>query len=584
MADTATMPTYGTPATLQTFPTFPTRRMAGGVREQVEDILRRWAALKAQRQNWEADWQDIIRLMVPGADDILSLGQMALGQSRTSEIFDTTGITAPQMLAANMQGAVTNPAIQWFRLRFREEALNETQAVNGWLQACDERMLAAYNASNFYQAAHTYYLNLGSFGTAAMFIGSRRSQLGTHLHFKTLPTGGYWIVENADGIVDTLYRSVWLSPRQAIQLFGMDDVSQATRDAVLENTGKADEPEEYLHCVEPRVGRDQERRDNRNMPWKDVYLDIRSKEIVKESGFEEFPFVVSRWETLSRTPWGFGPGHIALPDVRTLNKIKELDLQNKILRIQPPLKVIREGVIGNVSLESRVLNYVNSQDAIMPLELGGRVETLSLEVGPLIQSIRDIFYVDQLQGLPSPEASNMTAFEVSQRIEQMQRLMGPAFTRLLSEMLDPLADRVFGLMLRARALPQVPREVILAAQQNAGQIDVDYEGPLARSQRGVDIRAIGDTIGMTSQMVVSSQRLDLWDNYDLDGFARHVAEVNGVPKSLVVDVLQVQRMRAARMQQQAQLQAAAETRANMESMGHIAPLIQQTRPELAQAA
>lgn len=581
MADPATMPTYGTPSTLQTF---PMRRRHGGVREQVEEVLRRWDVLKSQRSHWEADWQDIVRLMVPGADDILSLGQQTLGYSRTSEIFDTTGITAPQMLAANMQGAVTNPAIQWFRLRFREEALNDTQAVNGWLQACDERMLAAYNASNFYQAAHTYYLNLGSFGTAAMFIGSRQSQLGTHLHFKTLATGSYCIAESADGIVDTLYRSVWLTPRQAVQLFGMDDVSQATRDAVLENAAKADEPEEYLHCVEPRRDRDPGRLDNRNMPFTDIYLDIRSKEIVKESGFEEFPFVVSRWETLSRTPWGFGPGHIALPDVRTLNKLRELHLQQLVLWVQPPLTVIREGVIGNISLQPLTLNYVNSQDAIKPMDLTGRPDLVQIDQVALKQSIRDIFYVDQLQGLPPPEASNMTAFEVSQRIEQMQRLMGPAFTRLLSEMLDPLADRVFGLMLRARALPQVPREVMLAAQQNAGQIDVEYEGPLARSQRGVDIRAIGDTIGMTTQLVGASQRLDLWDNYDLDGFARHVAQVNGVPKSLVIDMMQVQRMRAARQQQQAQLQAAAETRANMESMGRIAPLIAQTRPEMAQAA
>src|SRR5882672_7402666 len=164
------------------------RSQARQVGAQAEELVQRYNALKQQRSTWEWDWQDIVRYLLPGHDDIIEMHQP--GQSRTEHIFDSHPLLAPQTLAGNMMGTVTNQALQWRRLTFRDEMLNEQQNVNGWLQACDTRMLAAYSASNFYQAAHSYYLNLGVFGTAAMYAGTRLGDtVAQHLHFKTLATG-----------------------------------------------------------------------------------------------------------------------------------------------------------------------------------------------------------------------------------------------------------------------------------------------------------------------------------------------------------------------------------------------------------
>lgn len=536
-----------------------------------QDLWRRWEAMKRQRSTWEFDWQDVVNLLVPGADDILNY--RAPGQSRTEWIYDSRPLMAPQTLAANMQGAVTNPALQWFRLRFRLEQLNELQHVNAWLEACDTLMLAAYNSSNFYQAAHTYYVHLGAFGTAAMLVQARRAVQGLHLQFKTLPVGSYCIAENSDGRVDTLFRECWFSPRQAYQQFG-EGVSQKVIEA-LSVPEQQDVPTCYLHAVYPREMRRPDRLGNRNMPFASCYLDGDTKEIVQESGFEEFPYVVSRWETLRDAPYGFGPGHMALPDVRVLNKLRELNLNQLILWAQPPLVVTgREGILGSISLDPYALNYEATANALRTLDLTGRPDLVQISAAELMQSINDLFYVNALQALPPPEASKMTAFEVSQRLELMQRLMGPAFTRLLSEMLDPLADRVFGLCLRAGAFAQPPLEVLYAAAQNAGQLDVEYEGPLARSQRGVDVQAIGQTVNMGLQIAQATQRLDIWDNFDLDGMVRHAGEVAGLPRSLVLDLQDVMRMRAARQQQQQALQEDANARENAKAMPAVADTMQ----------
>ena len=537
-----------------------------------EELWQRWDALKRQRSSWEYDYQDIVNYLVPGADDILNM--RAPGQSRTEYIYDSRPLRAPQTLAANIQGAVTNPALDWFRLRFRLEALNQLQHVNGWLEACDTTMLACYNASNFYQAAHTYYLQLGAFGTAAMYVTARRQEVaGVHLQFKTLPVGSYCIAENADGRVDTLFRECWFSPRQAYQQFG-EGVSQHTM-AALGEAQTMDKPERYLHAVYPRMDRRPDRMGNRNMPWVDCYLDGDTHEVVKEAGYEEFPFVVSRWETLAQSPYGFGPGHLALPDVRVLNKLREMNLSQLQLWAAPPFFITgHEGIVGNISLDPYALNYESVQNAIRAFESGGRPDLVQINAQDLMGSINDSFYVNALQALPPPGATPTTAFEVAQRIELMQRVMGPVFTRLLSEMLDPLADRVFGLLLRARALPQPPMEVLYAAAQNAGQLDVEYEGPLARAQRQTDAQSIGQTVRMTSEIVQASGHADIWENYDLDAMSRRIAEVNGMPRSLVLDALDVQRMRKARAQVQAQQQQDAEARANAQTAPAVAETMQ----------
>ena len=545
------------------------------------DLWRRWEAMKSARALWEFDYQDIINYLIPGADDILHW--RAPGMSRTEYIFDSRVLTYPQTLAANMQGAVTNPALQWFRLKFRLDALNKMQHVNGWLQACDETMLDVYNASNFYQASHTYYVNLGGFGTAAMYCTARRHAPGVHLQFKTLATGTYGIAENSDGRVDTLFRECWFSPRQAYQLFG-EGVSARTIER-MHQPQAMDTPERYLHAVYPREGRRPNKVDNRNMPFVSAYQDGETKEIVQESGYEEFPYVVSRWETLSKSPLGFGPGHLALPDVRVLNKLTELNLEQLVLWARPPLRMLREGVVGSVSLEPYALNVVTQADALGPLDFTGRPDLVQIDKADLRQSLRDIFFIDALQGLPPPEASKMTAFEVAQRIEQMQRLMGPAFTRLLSEMLDPLADRVFGLLLRGRALPFPPQEVIEAARRNAGQLDVEYEGPLARAQRGTDLRAIGDVVNMGGQIVGLRQDMTVLDNIDWDEAYRHAAGVAGIPRALMRDARDVVILRQVRAQQQQQLQEAEARREDATAMGRVAPAIetlhQMTQPAMA---
>jgi hypothetical protein len=548
---------------------------AGASSPKAAMVLQRYSELIQQRTMHDFVWQDQVDLILPGAMDITHV--RTPGSSRTDRLFDTTAVQAAQTLAANLMGAVTNQAIEWFRLAFRDQELRDNQEVAAWLDVCTAIMLAAYSASNFYQACHTFYLNLAVFGTAAMHSRlveqpDKGGQREAYLRFQTLATGSYVIAESYLGKVDTLIRCLELTPRQARQEFGEVALSRELRQ-MAGQPPHMDQPKRFLHAVYPREDTRAGGIGNKRMPYEEIYLELDTKHVCWESGYEEFPYFVARWETIGTSPWGFGPGHVALPDIRTLNMLRELMLLQLQLWVQPPLMALEEAVIGSISLESLAVNVVTQKDALRPLDLTGRPDLVKIEEQDLRASIERAFYADALSALPPVDATRMTAYEVAQRIGHMQQVMGPACIRLVSEMLDPAADRTFGMLWRAGVLPPVPRAVLIAAERNAGQLDVEYTGPLAKAQKGADVKSIGESLAVAGQIVGLTQSLAVLDNIDLDKAWRDVAEANGTPRHVIRDSAQVSRERALRAEQQAQAQAAAAQAQQAENLKNSAPMV-----------
>jgi hypothetical protein len=162
------------------------------------------------------------------------------------------------------------------------------------------------------------------------------------------------------------------------------------------------------------------------------------------------------------------------------------------------------------------------------------------------QAIRSAFYVDQLLVGGSP---NMTATEVIQRQEERMRVIGPVLGRLMNEMLRPLIDRVFALMVRENLLAPAPE--ILQGQD----VDIEYVSPLARAQKS---SSLNNTLKALEVLMPLSQALPVGDHIDPDGLVRHITDALGVPKTTLKsqrEVNQVRQERAAMQQQQMEREA-----------------------------
>jgi hypothetical protein len=513
-------------------------------------IKKRLDKLETDRSTWEDHWQEILDYVMPRKADITFI--RSRGEKRTEVLFDSTAITANNLLAASLQGTLTSPSLPWFSLKLRDDDANKVRDIQIWLEDTARRMYAVFNESNFNTEVHEMYLDLCSVGTSAIFVEeANEGFLKGGLHFNTLHISEYFIQENVKGTVDTLYRKYKMTARQAVQEFGEKNIGTKIKEALK---AKPDTQFNFIHAVEPTE--DYERAIGKvktKLPFHSCHVCFEDKMVVRTGGYNEFPYLVPRWAKATGEIFGRSPSYNALPDIKTLNKAVEIGLKAWAKAIDPPLLVTDDGVIGRVRMTPAGITVVRSDTAIKPLQIGSNWQITDLKENQLRTAIRQAYYSDQLQLQEGPQ---MTATEVQVRYELMQRLLGPTLGRFQTEFLNPLIERVFGIMMRSDALMPRPSEM------EGRNMDIEYVGPLARSQRMEEAIAVERLYQLAMQVVqVDPTVMDVIDH---EQAIRMRATLLGVPKTVLRgedEVAEIREQRAA-AQQQAQEQAMAQQQAD----------------------
>jgi len=253
----------------------------------VEQILKRLSSLESGKQTWEVHWQEILDYVMPRKAEVTV--QYAKGAKRTEKLYDSSAIHANTLLAASLQGTLTSASLPWFHLRVRNESLNESREVQVWLEDCRNRMYKAFNSSNFNTEVHEFYLDICSIGTAC--IETEEDENG--FNFRTLHISEYFISENHKGKIDTLYRKFQYTARQAKQKWG-DAVGSKIQEAFENNP---DKKFTFIHCVMPAEEYHGEYKTK--LPWISLHISKEDKNVVQEGGYNEMPYLVTRWSKAS---------------------------------------------------------------------------------------------------------------------------------------------------------------------------------------------------------------------------------------------------------------------------------------------
>jgi hypothetical protein len=537
----------------------------------------RYEQLLSERQNWDSYWEEIGEFIVPHKK--VGRSQRASGTRTGDRVFDSTAIHANGLLAASMQGSLTSDAYPWFTLKMRDQRLNEQPVVTRWLQDCTERMYLALNQSNFAAESMEVYLDLGAFGTAVMLEDERRARdpdlderfgdVFNGLYFRALTPGEYVIDEDALGFVDTLYRSFEMTARQMVQRWGRVVVPN---EVLVASDTTPNQKFDILHCVAPRRNYDPRKLGALHMPWLSLYIAKGAKVPLHESGYDEFPYLCVRWTKSSGEVYGRSPGMTALPDIRSLNRAKELFLRQAAKKIDPPMKQTNDGVVGDIDIRPSGTTVVENMDALQPLDTGGDINWAQFSTAELRQSIQQIFFWEQLQ-LPGNAGSPtyMTAHEIERRWQTMNRILGPTMGRAKVEWLGKIIDRTFGLMLRRGAFSRIPAEL----EQSGAEIDVEYEGPLTRAQKSVRVTAFQEWLAAIGPL--AETKPEVLDVYDFDKVALDIGRAVSLPASWERDPEQVQQVRQARTQAQEQASQFEQVTEGAAAAGKAAPILRELR-------
>ena len=524
----------------------------------IKTLSNQFEQLKSKRLNWESHWQEIADYVLPRRADVNVT--RSSGDKRTEQIFDGTALHSAELLSSSLHGMLTNAAMPWFSMRFKDETIAMDEESREWLESCTNTMYIALDRSNFQQEIHELYVDLCTFGTACMMIEEDEFKF---LRFSTRHIKEIYISENDKGYVDTVHREFKMTARAAYQRFG-DKLSKRILNIVEK---KPYEEVKINQCVKPNDQLNPYKMDNKSMPFVSIYYDHEDKKIISISGFNEFPFVVPRWLKSSGSDGGYGrsPSMTALPDIKMINKMAETTIKAAQKMVDPPLLVPDDSFVLPVRTQPGGLNYYRSgtRDRIEPLQIGANTPVgLNIEEQRR-NAIRQAYFVDQL--LLSQDVK-MTATEVMERNQESMRLLAPVLARLQSEMLQPLINRTFNILLRKQLLPEPP----LALQGRT--IDIEYVSPLARSQRTGDVQAIMRSLEILGPL---AQMMPVFDYLDTDKLVKHITDVLGVPRKVLrsdQEVANIRQQQAEMAQQQAELQEAQQV---AEAGGKAAPLLKE---------
>jgi hypothetical protein len=109
-------------------------------------------------------------------------------------------------------------------------------------------MYKTFASSNFYSSIHMAYNELAGFGTCCLLEDEDPEKT---VRFLTLTAGEYYLAEDRRGLVDTVYRTAWMSAAQMEQEFGRDEpLSDHGEEPAWSMTRTASF--QVLHLVEPQ--------------------------------------------------------------------------------------------------------------------------------------------------------------------------------------------------------------------------------------------------------------------------------------------------------------------------------------------
>ena len=109
----------------------------------------------------------------------------------------------------------------------------------------------------------------------------------------------------------------------------------------------------------------------------------------------------------------------------------------------------------------------------------------------------------------------MTAAEVAERRQEKMLLLGPVLQRLKTELLDPLIERTYYILLRQGAIPPAPDYL------NGIEMHVEYISTIAQAQRASMLEPLAQGLQLAAQVAQADPSVTTHINYSrmlVEGF------------------------------------------------------------------
>ena len=469
---------------------------SGGMRLTPEQILKRQTAAQAKKDEFQQLYQDAYEFALPQRQLYGVWEGGAVGSKKMQRVFDSTAINSTQRFANRLQSVVFPPQRKWAKLEagsdIPPERKQQAQAV---LEVYQEKMFTMLNQSNFDIAMGEFLLDL-AVGTACMMV-----QPGDDvqpLNFIPVPLFLVSYEEGANGQVDNVYRRMRMKGESIQRQWPDAEISDDLKRRI-EN-----KPTDDIELLEATIY------DHKRGDYCYHVIDKVSKTEIVYRRRKMSPWVISRYMKVAGEIYGRGPLMTALPDIKTLNKVKELLLKNASLAVAGVYTAADDGVLNpnTVKIVPGAIipvarNGGSQGPALLALPRSGDFNISQLVINDMTASIKRILLDESL---PPDNMSARSATEIVERMKELAQNLGSAFGRLINETMIPVTAKILEVM-DERGLIDMPLRV------NGLEVKVTPVAPLAMAQNMEEVNSImqymqiAQSLGTDGQLVIKTDIL-----------------------------------------------------------------------------
>ncbi len=435
-------------------------------------IEKRYQLALQQRQEWMEWWRECYQYALPQYDKADGFAK------QPSVIYDSTAVLAVEQLASNLvhdllpnsKGGKTS----WFDM----SAVDGAQHVNELLAAISHDISQQLQQGDFYLEVHQAMLDLVVAGTGVLAV--EKNNAGG-INFRALPLTSIVLEEKADnhhgGAVFKQSRLPWdkienlllanndgdstITAKQLKKLQVDDEGMVAVVEALLPN-GNPSSPEEHgavdYMLFAPGSDDDAPNAVSGQLASHGESAGSQGALLISQGRFRQMPLLVFRFTKAPGENYGRSPVMRALPDIITANQVVELILKNASLNVSGIWLVDDDGVINvnNLKLEpGAIIQKAVGSPGLTPLRTAG-LDLSQVVLGELRQNIKRALLSDTIlnNNVIGTGLASKTATEVRQINESQTRAMAASFRRLEHELLQPLIQRLLGLMVDEGRAPR----------------------------------------------------------------------------------------------------------------------------------
>lgn len=541
----------------------------------------------AERLPYEKVWEDIgwfiHRRMMNFQGDYTPGDFVTFGG-----VYDTTAQRASRLLASALSGMLWRNGARTFRIR-KPKYLIEDSEIHEFYEYANWRLITdmEHPKAGLTVALDEYFHGQTTFSTSGTGVYRGKESF---FSFVSRDVKHCKILENARGIVDTMFFERQLSASDIVKEYGWDKVSAKVAKAAA---GKSTEKYTIVQAVLPNDKYDpaEADMDSRRKAWASIHYELETKSVLRESGFDEMPDKFCRMYKVTGEVYGRSPSTEAMPAVWEVNKVVEQLHQATELQLKPPLAFLDNGTFGggSINLSPNGWNVINvsgrltGANPIQPLVSVGELNTSYQLWAELQKQIAEMYLLDKIFDLNANQ--RMTLGEAQIRNELRSEPLAPIFARQISEHGVPVIERCVNLEMAEnrfgyirgsmdaqireameasrpernrkpiRYIPDAVAELMLSGED---WYEVDMISPAARIMRSEELRG---TLSAYEFAASTSARMAL--KFDESKLADHINTLSGVPEGVQKsEDIYIQDIKAY---EEAQTVAAQQTAAETES-------------------